>query len=195
MKLRVAALIVLCFSGTAVAKEPAKTTTSFRVSPYASALTSTGQSNFDGGFGGGLKLSFLGQNFGVETSLSQIWGSDSAIESVSAWEFGIIGALPLEKWTPYAVLGGGAYKPEIVNQPGVNSRSGMGFYVSAGFLLPLKGPLEFFGEAKYLHVAQDEHHLCSTSGPDPDVAYYTPCGAAGFDFDGLGLNLGLSWRF
>ncbi len=194
MKTVAVLVMVLCVAGTAIAREAEKPV-GLHMGPYVSALTSSGESDYDGGFGGGLKLAFIGEHFGAETSLSYLTGSDSAIESVSAWEFGVIGAMPGPRLTPYAVLGFGAYMPESIGDSDINQQSGLGLYLVAGCLVPIASSWELFGEVKYLSVSKDEDSLKSVHvDGDYNTSYYTPGGPAGFDFDGVGVNLGVLLR-
>jgi hypothetical protein len=206
VKFLVFALAATCVAAASYAGSP------YSVGLFGSTLTPIGDSEFSGGVGVGGKAELVGAYGGMDVRLTRFAAGRGAIAFITALEFGGVAKLPLAHGAPFLGLGLGVYdgtpgghgKPDLETAQRLSNGAAFGFYTAAGWSHRLGDRVSLLLEAKYTSCSEQTHYRTVEGKPDAGPYRESPTGRAhygvpdrrqGFDLDGIGIGIGVSWSF
>ncbi len=153
-----------------------------RLGPFVSGIAAVGDES-GSAFGAGVKYEWLfNENFGLDLRGGYINDGDIGLIPLT---FGPVAVIPLD---PLALTlsAGGLYG---IPTDG-DADSELGFYAAAGLRGPVSGNMEWFAELQYSYVKGDDKETTTYYGWG-----YRTVSEEHLDFSGIGLNIGVLWKF
>lgn len=178
-KIAFALIGMVCLTGAAFGEG--------RVGPFLTGMSSTGDES-GSAFGGGVKGEWLfTENIGIDLRAGYLKDSEGDA-GIIPLEFGPVLVMPMDPLS--LTLGAGGLYGIPQGSDLDDADPALGFYAAAGLRGPISDGLEWFVEAQYASVKGDD---------ETETTYYSwgwrRTSAQHLDFSGIGLNIGLLWKF